>query len=193
MEPGRTTIDDQAHRSRPGGVAAVCHARKNLAARQGRSARSSEPRGRRIAGLRPWPCAPTQGQAEISSCRTDDLNVTPFAPTQSSRGNDFRPFSARSGAGWNRGTWQVPNIGQVNHLNILMKSESGTMEPWNRISHIRARAGMWARRSWFHGSMVPRGIIHKCFEWVSLGFAAVPARFHGSSDICGGQNGQAGR
>lgn len=179
------TVADQgceqrrAHGARRGVPAAACRFEKNLAARQGRAALSTK-------APRPVAAAPTP-RAPLAQ------KVTLRTPTHSLRGEDHAGLAMVGRVGvigrpidfiglfgkWNRGTWLEPDEIWRKPLIAHGNSASGTVEPWNRM-RAYARAG--ARRIWFHGSMVPEGTINRVFQSLSGSVAAVPARFHGSSN-----------
>jgi hypothetical protein len=72
-------------------------------------------------------------------------NATSFTPAHDPQGKEHGlPYMY-----WNRGTGVEPEANQRKPLILLCKSQSGTLEPWNHMSHTRARV-----RTWF-GSMVP--------------------------------------
>jgi len=62
-------------------------------------------------------------------------NATSFTPAHDYQGNEHGlPYMY-----WNRGTGVEPDANRHKLLILLSKSQSGTLEPWNHMSHTRAR------------------------------------------------------
>lgn len=152
--------------ARPRGGLAWRRIRNNLAARQGRAASTLCPA---------WVCGPSN---PVGGAKT----VTrPPRPHSLQRNLHALPYMY-----WNRGTGTGTgcNMVQVTDIaNEIAKWNCGTVE---RIV-LYARAG--ARIGWFHGSTVPEGYIDRGFQSLRPCGQAVPARFHGSTNIRGVQNG----
>lgn len=155
--------------ARPCGGAAGCRGQQQLAGRQARAALVRGPTPR-MAALSP------------SNPATGSKTVTRSPRPHSLQGN-LHALSVHVLEPWNR-TGTGRNMAQVADIaNELAKWNRGTVE---RIS-LYARAG--ARIVAFHGSTVPEGYIQRGFQSLSRSRQAVPARFHGSTNIRGVQNG----